>query len=182
MLSWIKDFTMTCHRATYYSGHVSIHTRDRIIIVNSKFLQRPQKRSRGNQLIHRRCPKQNRLAAGQIQGVRQAGRQSDGYGRRCSELRRGGRQGEEDESGQDLLKGSVLHSCVFYLGRYCHKQLCALDLLLLQHACMQFLFSIRFTIVYQNNIFYFKISHQQIITMVVFSLKATLFRIIGLRQ
>jgi len=45
-----------------------------IVIVNSIFLQRPQKQGRGNQLIHRRL---SRI-------------KSDGYGGWCLELRRGG--------------------------------------------------------------------------------------------
>jgi len=45
---------------------------------------------------------------GQIQRVRQADGQSYGYGGWCLELRRGGRLGEEDESGKGLLKSSVL--------------------------------------------------------------------------
>jgi len=61
----------------------------RIVIVNSRFLQRQQKRSRGNQLILR-CLSKTKSIAGQIQRVRQADRQSDGYGGWCLELRRGG--------------------------------------------------------------------------------------------
>ena len=41
--------------------HRTEHKRQQIVIVYSRFLQRPEKRSRGNQLIHRRAyPKQNR--------------------------------------------------------------------------------------------------------------------------
>jgi len=38
----------------------SVSTLIKIVIVFSRFLERPQKRSRGNQLIHRRLSKQNR--------------------------------------------------------------------------------------------------------------------------
>src|SRR6218665_982160 len=58
----------------------SYHTASAISYIgNSRFLQRPQKRSRGNQLIHKRVgyPKQNRSATGQIQSGRKT---SDGYG------------------------------------------------------------------------------------------------------
>ena len=61
-----------------------------IVIVNSWFLERPQKRSRRNQLIHRRLTKTKSIGSGQ-DPESQAGRQSDGYGEWCLELRRGGR-------------------------------------------------------------------------------------------
>src|SRR6218665_1588932 len=64
-----------------------------IVIVNSRFLERPQKRSRRNQLIHRRLTKTRSTGSGQ-DPENQAGRQSDGYGGCCLELRRGGRYGE----------------------------------------------------------------------------------------
>jgi len=59
-----------------------------IVIVNSRFLHCTHKRSRGNQLIHRRLSKTKSIsyAVGQIQRVRQAGRYSDGYGGWCLEL------------------------------------------------------------------------------------------------
>ena len=69
-----------------------------IVIVNSIFLERPQKRSRRNQLIHRRLIKTESIGSGQ-DPESQAGRQSDGYGGWCLELRRGGRYGDDDESG-----------------------------------------------------------------------------------
>src|SRR6218665_179989 len=65
-----------------------------IVIVNSRFLERPQKRSRENQLIHRRLTRTKSLDSGQ-NPESQAGRQSDGYGGWCLELRRGGRDGED---------------------------------------------------------------------------------------
>src|SRR6218665_1709286 len=65
--------------------------RNRIVFVNSIFLQRPKKRSRGNQLIHRRLSKPKSIGGGS-DPERQAGRQSDGYGGWCLELRRGGRE------------------------------------------------------------------------------------------
>ena len=69
-----------------------------IVIVNSWFLERPQKRSRRNQLIYRRLTKTKSIGSGQ-DPKSQAGRQSDGYGGWCLELRRGGRHVDEDESG-----------------------------------------------------------------------------------
>src|SRR5688572_28723118 len=48
--------------------------RNRIIIVNSIFLQRPQKRSRGNQLIHRRLTKTESIGRGSKS--RESGRQT----------------------------------------------------------------------------------------------------------
>jgi len=63
-----------------------------IVIVNSRRLERPQKRSRGNQLI----PKQIRQSAVKIQRVRQAGIQSDGYVGWCLEFRRGGKTMNQD--------------------------------------------------------------------------------------
>ena len=65
-----------------------------IIIVNSRFLQRPQKRGRRNQQIHRGLTRTK-----SIDPESQAGRQSDGYGGWCLELKWGWRYGEEDESG-----------------------------------------------------------------------------------
>ena len=47
------------------------------LIVNSGFLERPRKRSRGNQLIHRRLTKTKSIGSGQ-NPESQAGRQSDG--------------------------------------------------------------------------------------------------------
>src|SRR6218665_524875 len=79
-----------------------------IVIVNSRFLQRPQKRSRGNQLIHRHFSRKKSTDREiKIQRVRQAGRESDRYAGWCLELRQGGWYGEEDESVQDLMKSSV---------------------------------------------------------------------------
>src|SRR6218665_1340856 len=71
-----------------------------IVIVNSRFLERPQKRNRGNQLIHRHLTKTKLIGSGQ-NPESQAGRQSDGYGGWCLELRRGGRNmyEEDDKSG-----------------------------------------------------------------------------------
>ena len=48
-----------------------------IVIVSSRFIERPQKRSRGNQLIHRRLTKTKLIGSGQ-DPESQAGRQ-DGY-------------------------------------------------------------------------------------------------------
>src|SRR6218665_502191 len=69
-----------------------------IVIVISRFLERPQKRSRRNQLIHRRLTKTKSIGSGQ-DPESHAGRQSDGYGGWCLELRRGGRYEEDDKSG-----------------------------------------------------------------------------------
>src|SRR6218665_879224 len=69
-----------------------------IVIVNSRFLERPQKRSRRNQLIHRRLIKTKSIGSGQ-DPESQAGRQSDGYGGWCLEFRRVGRYQEDDKSG-----------------------------------------------------------------------------------
>src|SRR6218665_942534 len=60
-----------------------------IVIVNSVFLQRPQKRSRGNQLIHRHLSKAKSIGS-RSDPESQASRQSDGYGGWCLELRRRG--------------------------------------------------------------------------------------------
>src|SRR6218665_3244089 len=49
-----------------------------IVIVNSRFLERPIKRIRGNQLIHRRLTITKSIDSGQNPESR-AGRQSDGY-------------------------------------------------------------------------------------------------------
>jgi len=48
-------------------------------IVNSRFLERPQKRNRGNQLIHRRLTRTKSIGSRQ-DPESQACRQSDGYG------------------------------------------------------------------------------------------------------
>ena len=48
-----------------------------IVIVNSRFLERPQKLSRGNQLIHRRLTKTISMGSGQ-DPESQACKQSDG--------------------------------------------------------------------------------------------------------
>src|SRR6218665_876190 len=69
-----------------------------IVIVNSRFLERPQKQSCRNRLIHRRLTK-TKLIGSDKDPESQAGRQSDGYGGWCLELRWGGRDGEDDESG-----------------------------------------------------------------------------------
>jgi len=62
-----------------------------IVIVNSRFLRRSQKRSRGNySLFTGACPKQNRYR--QRVRPRESGthkRQSDGYGKWCLKLIRG---------------------------------------------------------------------------------------------
>ena len=84
-------------------GEVSVIV---IVIVKSRFLERPQKRSRRNQLIHRRLTKIKSIGSAQ-DPESQAGRQSDGYGGWYSESRRGGRHEEDDKSGYDLPKSSV---------------------------------------------------------------------------
>src|SRR6218665_2415202 len=71
--------------------------RNHIVIVNLRFLERPQKRSRRNHLIHRRLTKTKSIGSGQ-DPESHAGRQLDGYGGWCLELRRGGRYGDDDES------------------------------------------------------------------------------------
>src|SRR6218665_1962753 len=70
--------------------------RKKIVIVKSRFLERPQKRSRRNQFIHRLLTKTKSIGSGQ-DPESQAGRQLDGYGGWCLELRRGGRYGDDDE-------------------------------------------------------------------------------------
>ena len=76
------------------NGHCEIKlkccTISRIVIVISRFLERQQQRSRMNQLIHRRLTKTKLIGSGQ-DPESQVGRQSDGYGGWCLELRRGGR-------------------------------------------------------------------------------------------
>jgi len=54
-----------------------------IVIVHSRFLQQPQKWSRGNQLIHNRLTKTKSISGVKIWRVRQA----DGYGWWCWALR-----------------------------------------------------------------------------------------------
>src|SRR6218665_2826632 len=81
-----------------YAREVKRILRNRIVIVNSRFLERPQKRSCRNQLIHRRLTKTKSIGSSQ-DPESQAGRQSDGYGGWCLELRRGGRYGDDDGSG-----------------------------------------------------------------------------------
>ena len=63
---------------TVLGGHCLLFLRShyRIVIVNSRFLQRPQKRIAGTRLFTGACLKQNREAAGQIQRVRQADSQT----------------------------------------------------------------------------------------------------------
>ena len=66
-----------------------------IVIVDSWFLERPQKRSHRNQLIHRRLfPLNQKKIDRQWSRSRESGRQTDGYGGWCMELRRGGSYGE----------------------------------------------------------------------------------------
>ena|SRR6218665_1672743 len=62
-----------------------------IVIVNLRFLQRPQKRSQRNQLIHSRLSKTKLIGSGS-DPESQASRQSDGYGGWCLELMRGGKE------------------------------------------------------------------------------------------
>ena|SRR6218665_1301494 len=62
------------------------------VIVISIFLQCPQKRSRGNQLIHIHLTRT--ISIGSWSRSRESGRQAEGYGGMCMELRRGGRHGE----------------------------------------------------------------------------------------
>src|SRR6218665_3087586 len=59
-----------------------------IVIVNSRFLERPQKQSLRNQLIHRRLTKTKSIGSGQ-DPESQSGRQLNGYGGWCLELRYG---------------------------------------------------------------------------------------------
>src|SRR6218665_3248479 len=68
----------------------------KFVIVNSRFLQRPQKRSRGNQFVHRRLS-QTKSIGSWSDPESQTGRQSDGYGEWCLELRRGGRYGPRQQ-------------------------------------------------------------------------------------
>ena len=68
---------------------MTLYPFNRIVIVNSRFLKLPQKRSRRNQLIPRRLTKRKSIGGGQ-DPESQAGRRSDGYGGWCLELRRGG--------------------------------------------------------------------------------------------
>src|SRR6218665_809625 len=62
------------------------------VIVISIFLQCPPKRSRGNQLIHRRLTRAISIGSGSRS--RDSDRQREGYGGMCMELIRGGRHGE----------------------------------------------------------------------------------------
>src|SRR6218665_3354162 len=69
-----------------------------IVIPNLRFLQRPQKRSRRNQFIHRRLTRTQSIGRGQLPDS-QSGRHLDGYGGLCLDERRGGRRAEENKSG-----------------------------------------------------------------------------------
>ena len=72
---------MLIHSGPYAQTYIHIYDtpNTNIVIVNSRFLQRPQKRSRGNQLIHRRLSKTKSI--GSVSDPEsQAGRQSDDYG------------------------------------------------------------------------------------------------------
>ena len=60
-----------------------------IVIVNSRFLERPQKRSRRNPLIHSRLTKTKSIGTGQDP------KSQAGYVVWCLELSRGGRIGEK---------------------------------------------------------------------------------------
>ena len=76
-----------------------------IVIVISRFLERPQKRSRRNQLIHRRLTKTKCISLGGGQDPEsQAGRQIDGYGGWCLELRLGGRYMYEEDDKVERTK------------------------------------------------------------------------------
>src|SRR6218665_1531103 len=66
------------------------------VIVISIFLQCPPKRSRGNQLIHRRLTRAISIGSGSRS--RDSDRQTEGYLGRRMELTRGGRHGEKDNS------------------------------------------------------------------------------------
>src|SRR6218665_2543957 len=92
----------TCMHAFIYIYIYTLATyayNPHIVIVNSRFLQRPQKRSRRNQLIHRRLTETKSTGSGQ-DPESQAGRQSDAIdGGWCLELRRGGRYEEDGKSG-----------------------------------------------------------------------------------
>ena len=58
-----------------------------IVIVNSRFLQRPRKRNRGNHLIHRHLIRTKSIGRGVQEPDSKTGRQSDVYGGWCLELR-----------------------------------------------------------------------------------------------
>ena len=66
-----------------------------ILIVNPRFLQHPQKRSRGKQSNHRRFSKTKSIGCSGSDPQSQAGRQSNSYDGWCLELKRGGRYGED---------------------------------------------------------------------------------------
>src|SRR6218665_364074 len=50
---------------TLHSALQSRTDRNRIVIINSRFIECPQKRSRGNQLIHRRLTRTKSIGSGQ---------------------------------------------------------------------------------------------------------------------
>src|SRR6218665_2488621 len=66
---------------------------------NSRFLERPQKRSSGNQFIHRRLTRTKLIGKSQNPDIQADSQTSMMDGGWCLELRRDGRDGEEDESG-----------------------------------------------------------------------------------
>ena len=82
------------YRNTYPAPEKYLNTlhRNRIVIVNSRFLERTQKRSRRNQLIRRCLSKKKSIGSGSDpESQAGTGRQSDSYGGWCLELRRSGR-------------------------------------------------------------------------------------------
>src|SRR6218665_250030 len=77
-----------------------------IVIVNSRFLHRPQKRYHGNQLIHRSLSKTKSIGSGsdpESQAGRQAGRQSDCCGGWYLELELRRVGGREKRMNQDRI-------------------------------------------------------------------------------
>ena len=68
-LQWYRAYHQSHFKAirASHAGHLPYHKRlwSAIVIVNSKFLQRLQKRSHGNQLIHRHLSKTNSIGSGQ---------------------------------------------------------------------------------------------------------------------
>src|SRR6218665_3412455 len=58
---WMAPYENECiHSECHAVLSINVSTLIKIVIVISRFLERPQKRSRGNQLIHRRVSNQNR--------------------------------------------------------------------------------------------------------------------------
>jgi len=114
----VRNLGVTFDFHLSFSNHISNLSRSCfivIVIVNSRFLERPQKRSRWKQLIDGRLTKIKSTGSGQDpesgrQADMHADMQSDCHGGWRLELRRGGKQGRIKPSGAP---------CQIYRGALC---------------------------------------------------------------